>query len=174
MLVSRPFQLSDEPYADYLRSISVNVGVSSVCDNDTSEQSTRQTWWNTELHGWSGGESQSARTIDVTLRLSYSQGFAPVTDIPPERAVVPEDTQRLELVRYNSLGFVRLASWGDYYTLRGLSFSSPVALLLTFPLTLYHAIVEYGEVPCTVAQSSTCLTSFEKSCSCCPIQSHLS
>ena len=43
-------------------------------------------------------------------------------------------------------------SWEDYYALRGIPLSSPVALLCTFPLTIYHAIERYGAVPITVSK----------------------
>ena len=44
-----------------------------------------------------------------------------------------------------------LKDWEDYYTLRGLSPASPIALIMTFPLTLYYAIYNHGTVPAAVA-----------------------
>ena len=82
--------------------------------------------------------------------LNYAQGFAPVTDIPAE-----EDIAMDELKAKNwddKRGLCRLSDWSEYYQLRPIPLSSPVALLLTFPLTLYYAILEYGMVPCKVAR----------------------
>jgi hypothetical protein len=104
------------------------------------------------MDGWSGGESDGAKTIDVTVRQSYEEGFHPVIDIPPERRVSYDDVSRANILERNPLGFLRLQSWDDYYRLRGIPDKSPVALLLTFPITLFHLLVEYGEVPCTVAR----------------------
>jgi hypothetical protein len=104
------------------------------------------------MDGWSGGESDSAKTINATIRRSYEDGFYPLSDIPPERRVSHDDISRANLTDRNALGFLRLRSWEDYYRLRGIPDESPVALLLTFPITLYYLLVEYGEVPCTVAR----------------------
>lgn len=135
-LVSRPFQTSETPYELFLyRELGSNLGP----------------WWQTELSGWSGGESNSARMIDVTIRRSYSEGFAPFSEpdkqIPPEQAISTDDNS---LTR-NEVGLICLRSWDEYYRLRGLDTNSITALLLTYPLTLYYAITEFGEVPCTVA-----------------------
>ena len=137
-LVGRDCQLSDDPYYCFLNQMGVDI--------DTT------TWWRTEFGGWSGGEGDSARSIDITTRQSYAQGFAPLTEIPPERQVAKEDAALAGLDQRNELGLLRLYSWDDYYRLRGLSNGSIVSLLLTFPLSLYYAIVEYGLVPCTVAR----------------------
>ncbi len=48
--------------------------------------------------------------------------------------------------------FAKLTSWNDYYNVRGIPLESPIALLCTFPLTLYYAVQEYGEVPVTIAR----------------------
>lgn len=134
LLTSRPFQTSEEPYHRFLLN---DIGIS-----------ISQGWWTTELGGWKGGESQSAQTVDIASRLSFAEGFHPIMDYPVE---VPLSAEERAKFPANSLGFARLSSWEDYYRLRKLSLDSPVALLLTFPLTIYHAIVEHGEVPCTVA-----------------------
>ena len=126
-------QLSDKPYADFLR---------KMCGSDLAAS-----WWGTELHGWQGGTSYSARKVDITRRLTYIQGFAPVSDIPHEAAIIPGRS-----LTVNAVGLVKLGSWADYYELRDIPLDSPVALLLTFPLTLYHAIVQYGMVCCVVAR----------------------
>jgi hypothetical protein len=79
--------------------------------------------------------------------------LAPIPDIPPERRVTEEDWIRSGLVpERNEVGLSRLSSWRDYYQLRNLSPSSPIALLCTFPLTIYHAIEQFGHVPVAVAR----------------------
>lgn len=139
-LMGRGCQLSEEPYQQFL---SETLGI--AMDESLS-------WWRTELGGWSGGEGDSAKTVDATARFTYQQGFAPVTDIPPERRVSMSDIERLDSVSRNECGLLHLSSWRDYYTLRNISLSSPVALLLTFPLTIYYAIEQFGQVPVTVAR----------------------
>mmetsp|Transcript_54652 Transcript_54652/g.132730 ORF Transcript_54652/g.132730 Transcript_54652/m.132730 type:complete len:305 (+) Transcript_54652:120-1034(+) len=112
----------------------------------------------TETHGWAGGQSNSARQVDARVRKSYSSGFAPLslTDIPPQRRVTQEDWDRAEFsylpIPINSVGLRKLSSWEQYYRVRNIPASSPIALLCTFPVTVYHAIVQYGEVPVTVAK----------------------
>ncbi|CAJ1967338.1 unnamed protein product [Cylindrotheca closterium] len=138
-LTTRPFQTQEKPYAIFLRS---SLGIQEDCSS----------WWTTETYGWGGGESDSAKKVNASLRKSYAEGFHPIQEIPPERQISNEDAQRANLTR-NSLGFVNLTSWEDYYLLRGISTkTSPVALLCTFPLTVYYSILKYGEVPVTVAR----------------------
>jgi hypothetical protein len=52
----------------------------------------------------------------------------------------------------NAVGLLALSSWKEYYTVRNISPTSPVCLLCTFPLTIYRAIEQYGDVPVTVAR----------------------
>lgn len=104
------------------------------------------------MHGWAGGNSTSAQTVDATVRRTYQEGFAPVTQIPLDEPISVEDFHQLGAVSRNACGLLQLDSWHDYYLLRRIPLSSPVALLLQFPLTIYHAIVKYGEVPVTVAK----------------------
>lgn len=108
------------------------------------------------MDGWKGGESESAKSIQLSTlqrRLSFVEGFHPVTGLPLERPVLAADITECDMQENrNEVGFLRLSSWDEYYRLRKIPSGSPVALLLTFPLTLYYAIVQYGEVPCTVAQ----------------------
>ena len=143
-LVGRSFQTSEDPYEEFLATY---VGIVDV--------STCTSWWRTEHGGWSGGQSNSASTVDATIRRSYSEGFAPLDEsmIPPQRRVSTPDFSIAGLSeRKNSVGFSILSGgWHDYYKLRGIPSSSPIALLCTFPMTIYHAIVQYGEVPATVA-----------------------
>jgi hypothetical protein len=133
-LMSRAFQVSDKPYQEALARWGVHKDQSS--------------WWRTEMDGWLGGASASARTVNVYSRLSYREGFYPIQDIPPERPISNDDIGPVEK---NSGDLLVFSSWEHYYRLRKIPVSSPVALLLSFPLTLYHAITLYGQVPVTVA-----------------------
>ena len=136
--MGRDCQLSEEPYRLFLEK---HLG-------STMDQTT---WWRTELHGWNGGDSDSAQSIDVTIRRSFEEGFAPICEIPPERHNNAHNRSNPELSR-NELGLIQLHSWDAYYRLRDVADTSIAALLLTFPLTLYYAIIEYGQVLCTVAR----------------------
>ena len=83
-----------------------------------------------------------------------------IVDIPEEGRITVNDVSRCCCsvadhslpIRTNNVGLLTLSSWQEYYTLRNIPPSSPVCLLLTFPLTIYHAIEKYGEVPVTVAK----------------------
>jgi hypothetical protein len=131
--------LSDQPYWDFLGRLGITKDNERIC------------WWRTELGGWCGGESENAKGVDVFTRRTYQEGFYPITDVPDEYRVTTELIECAELAQ-NSVGGALLSSWSDYYCLRQIPDDSPVALLLTFPLTLYYAIQEYGEIPCTVAR----------------------
>jgi hypothetical protein len=141
-LMLRSFQLSEEPYKTFL----AQLGISSVSTS----------WWRTELDGWAGGQRDSATIVDITLRRSYMEGFHPLEEnmLPPQHPVTQGDYDRAghSPAKKNAVGLTLLSSWKDYYQFRGIPSRSPVALLCTFPLTVYHAIVQYGEVPATVAQ----------------------
>ena len=126
-LQNREFQLSNKPYTDFLITLVGNPNEKPL------------TWWRTEFDGWNGGESDSAKTIDISKRFTYVQGFAPIADIPKEEPAILPNEHCID-------------SWAAYYKLREIPKESPVAILLTFPLTLYHVITEYGEVPCAVAK----------------------
>ncbi|GAX15862.1 hypothetical protein FisN_2Lh410 [Fistulifera solaris] len=137
-LVDREFQLSVNPYEQFLAEHGIT-------------RETCSSWWRTEMDGWAGGSSESAQAVDVTKRKTYEEGFYPVTfELPREESL--NDSIYTTWRNKNELGFLRLQSWQDYYLLRGIPESSIVALLMTFPLTLYNLIVEYGQVPCMVAQ----------------------
>lgn len=138
-LLGRDCQLSDESYRRFLHD------TMGIAQEDSSS------WWRTETDGWAGGESSSAKTVDIRIRRSYAEGFAPLRDFPPEQRVSEMDIVHYSLSR-NACGLLKLPSWKEYYDLRGIKLSSPCALLLSFPLTIYHAVVEYGEVPVTVAK----------------------
>jgi len=139
-LMERSHQLGEEPYKIFLQSLGIDV---TNCTN----------WWRTEMGGWSGGQSTSASGVDASIRLSYQEGFAPITELPSECHISLQDRQDAGLeLRRNAVGLLQLSSWEDYYKLRRIPPSSPISLLCTFPLTIYHAIERYGDVPVTVAR----------------------
>lgn len=141
-LLTRENQISEEPYKKYLTN---DIGVLQTAEG--------KNWWRTETSGWSGGQSESAKEIDVTNRLSYAQGFAMDGHLlPPERPVSEDDVSRAGVQRDLQCNLLDLNSWEDYYKIRGIPLESPVALLLTFPLTMYYALLKYGAVPITVAR----------------------
>jgi len=144
-LMGRGFQTSEEPYEQFIKTRFGTLGTGS--------------WWRTELSGWAGGNSDSASAVDPTVRQSYRQGFAPLCNnhlnlLPPERHITSQDVIRVNLTttHHEFIQMPILNSWAEYYALRGISPSSPVALLCTFPLTIYYALQQYGSVPATVAQ----------------------
>lgn len=140
-LLERRNQISEEPYKSYLMN---NLGVLKSDDDVT--------WWATEINGWCGGGSDSAKKIDVIRRLSYQAGFALDPHLlPPERPVSSEDSIAAGISRESQCNLLDLNSWEDYYKLRGVPLDSPVALLLTFPLTIHYAFLKHGAVPITVA-----------------------
>lgn len=161
-LVGREFQLSEEPYKRFLESRlmiqnpeeSKNESSDGMENFNDASAPSFSSWWRTETDGWAGGESASAKQVDISIRRSYHEGFAPIPShqLPPQRRVCDSDFERAGISSKNSVGLWQLSSWEDYYKLRNIPPESPVALLCTFPLTLYRAIVEYGEVPVTVAR----------------------
>ena len=152
-LMGREFQIHEQPYEDFLKaSLGVTV-VASTTAKLVEGDAQSSSWWRTELYGWAGGTSASAYGVDPSIRRSYAEGFDPVTDIPTEKEITSQDWQRAGLQhRKNEVGLYTLKSWEEYYRLRNLPSSSPVALLATFPLTIYYAIEQYGQVPVTVSR----------------------
>jgi hypothetical protein len=154
-LVGRDFQTSEEPYKLFLAATFGlkfgNIHSDTIYDGPSSSKTS---WWRTETDGWAGGQSASARQVDPTIRHSYQEGFAPlsVDQIPKQQRPTDQDYKRAGVQAKNAVGLWILSSWEDYYKLRGVPPSSPVALLCTFPLTIYRAIEQYGEVPVTVAR----------------------
>lgn len=136
-LVEREFQLSNEPYENFLGGIGITKDSNS--------------WWKAEFGGWSGGMSESAQKVDISRSLTFTEGFAPISEIPAEVAVNAELLKSKNW--HNESGLRTISDWAEYYELRGIPISSPVSLLLTYPLTLFHAIVEYGKAQCAVART---------------------
>jgi hypothetical protein len=154
-LLGRNFQLSEEPYKEFLKS---KLAVNIIGNGDSHVQWVpSKSWWRTETDGWAGGHSASAKQVNPTIRQSYEEGFAPIpTDqIPRQQRLMDQDFIRAGIEEKNAVGLWMLKSWQDYYQLREIPSTSPVALLCTYPLTIYHAIVQYGEVPVTVARMLT-------------------
>lgn len=58
----------------------------------------------------------------------------------------------MDTLSMNACGLIHLTNWEDYYKLLDIPLSSPVSLLLTFPLTIYYVIEKYGQVPVTVSR----------------------
>ena len=150
--MDRQCQLSDKPYESYLINC-LGVLPDNNCEDASSTDYTSASWWRTEESGWKGGTSESAKQVGMFNRLSYKDGFALSDDalLPPERSITNDDCVDKDIHRDSQTNFVELNSWGDYYKLRNIPLESPVALLCTFPLTLYYAVQQYGKVPVTVA-----------------------
>ena len=139
-LMGRDCQTSDSIYRSYLSN------ELKVLDKESGS------WWDTEVDGWAAGLSGSAQRVDASIRRSYSQGFLlDESLIPPERHVTDDDCTSAGISR-DARGLPILKSWSDYYNLRGIPLTSPVALLCTFPLTIFFALQNWGEVPITVAK----------------------
>jgi hypothetical protein len=163
--MDRQCQLSDEPYESYLKNCLHVLPLSNNAADDDTNKDDPISWWRAEESGWKGGTSESAKQVRIFNRLSYKEGFA-LTNlenndsgnneklhlIPPERSVTNEDCTKGNIRHDTQTNFVQLKSWNDYYTLRNISLESPVALLCTFPLTLYYAIQEHGKVPVTISK----------------------
>jgi len=111
-------------------------------------------WWLTETKGWSSGMGASSKFVDVSKRMTYQEGFG---DLDPD-LVPKEDYVNYPIAAsllgdvFNNQELLSLDSWEEYYKVRNIPLSSPVALLMTFPLTIYYAIQKYGEVPITVSR----------------------
>lgn len=149
----RECQLSSTPYTAFLaKNCNVNFCSSSSSSIDNgSGLLGLSSWWNTELDGWNYGQSMGACQIDIQQRRSYRQGFDPISDIPIEKNIFHDLNFDRRQWRFNDVGLLEISSWTEYYQLRHIPHSSPIALLMTYPLTLYYAIVQYGIVPCTIA-----------------------
>ncbi|EJK55881.1 hypothetical protein THAOC_24326, partial [Thalassiosira oceanica] len=77
---------SEAPYRDFLKGLGV-LGA--------------DTWWSTELDGWSGGDGDGARRVDPARRRDYADGFGlgpgSAGLIPPERRATKDDLARAGL-----------------------------------------------------------------------------
>ena len=141
-LLDRKNQISEDPYRNYLTN---DLGV--LKDDEES------TWWTTEISGWCGGRSDSAKKVDAIKRLSYEKGFSLDANLlPPEHPVTIEDSERANIGYDHQCSLLEINSWEEYYKLRRIPLESPAALLLTFPLTMYYALLKHGAVPITVAK----------------------
>ena len=144
----RECQISSSPYLTFLsEKCNVNIGSNSESLGSSSSSS----WWNTEVDGWNYGQSIGASQIDLRRRRSYAQGFDPITDVPMETNIFGHPPRDPSKWTFNPVGLLQMSSWTEYYQIRQIPQSSPIALLMTYPLTLYYAILQYGTVPCTIA-----------------------
>ena len=137
-LMTRIFQISEKPYEIFLKELGIY----------------RKGWWITETRGWAGGLGGSARLVDAETK-SYEEGFAlDKSFIPLQCHVDDQDSGGRKSATFDRdpLGLYILDSWSDYYKLRDIPLTSPAALILTFPLSIYFSIQKYGEVPLTVAK----------------------
>jgi hypothetical protein len=144
-LIGRNCQLSDEPYTEYLTNV-----LKVLPSNKNSAAGS--SFWDTEVDGWCGGQSSSAKLVDATIRRTYQNGFKLDEELIPTECHITDDDLVRCSIEHDECNLPRLRSWDDYYLLRKIPLSSPVALLLTFPLTIYHAIQKYGAVPVTVSR----------------------
>lgn len=132
-----PLRLSEAPYARFLYALGL----------------AGKGWWKTELQHWVPGIPipREGLAIDVETKYTMRSGFAVDTWAGPggqhidDRRMVPPDTA----LEWGEPGFLdspdAICSWESYYRARGLSLHSPAALLLSFPLTLYHVVTRYGD-----------------------------
>jgi len=160
---------SETTYQDFLTNVIGVMTPAQPASPNGANLPSQQNWWTTELHGWSGGGSLSSKDVNPFHRVSYHDGFALKNKawIPEERHVTKDDidhvnakytedggasNKNVKLIQTDEHGLPILTSWEHYYRIRSLPPSSPVGLLATFPLTIYHAIQHHGTVPLTVAQ----------------------
>lgn len=141
--LGRPFQKSQSTYEDFL---------CSILEQTRTEIVTSHSWWKTEFGGWMGGKGTTSMGVDARVRLSYEEGFAPISSFPVERAVTETDLCHAGLSKRNDVGLLEIRSWNEYYKLRHIDSTSPVALLCTFPLTIYQCVYLHGAVPITVSR----------------------
>ncbi|CAM6091629.1 unnamed protein product [Calypogeia fissa] len=57
-----------------------------------------------------------------------------------EHGTYPPDAPVLDFDKNNGTNVALLSGWGEYYSLRGLPMSSPVAAILSFPLSIYSIV----------------------------------
>jgi hypothetical protein len=138
---------SDEKYKQFLGN---TLNVINAADYDPA--SPAPSWWSTEIHGWSGGKSASAKLVNLFQRVSYNDGFGLDLRLIPDESPINSNAFPRAGISLDQNNMPILSSWEDYYNLRSLPPSSPVALIATFPLTVYYAIQRHGTVPVTVAK----------------------
>ncbi|GMH83142.1 hypothetical protein TrVE_jg3736 [Triparma verrucosa] len=126
---SRQFYESHEPYREYLQ----------------SRDLYNKNWWGCELDGWEGGLSGSAKNVDCSVRLTMAEGFANC-----DRGGIGEPLS--STVEVDEYGLPKIKDWGEYYRLRTLPTTSPVALLLHFPLTLFYGLQKFAKVQLEVSR----------------------
>lgn len=99
--------------------------------------------------------ARARRFVDCSRRVSFEDGFAfeDVGDIGDLGSSAI--TNRCpDVLKQDDHGCFELRSWEDYYKLRGLPPTSLAALLLTFPLTIYHGLMKFCAAQLMIAASS--------------------
>ena len=104
-------------------------------------------WWSCELDGWAGGMSGSARYVP-----SCTERVAAVDGLGLPKEMIGEVSLPMDGATMDEFGLPVVEDWKSYYELRSLPPSSPVALLLHFPLTLFYGIQRFAKVQLTVAR----------------------
>lgn len=103
--------------------------------------------------GYSEGAHSSATTLGTATEDEYA---LPCGTLPPPMS--PSSSPSLPLPSPAPPSSAPPRSWPEYYSWRGLDSLSPLALLLTFPLTVYWAIrlarLEAGPKPSASSVSS--------------------
>jgi len=153
-LVERKYMGSNSPYKKYLKNVLCVLydDSSPITRADLWWDTNIMSWWETEIDNWECGMSDSAQIVDPSIRRSYKQGFRlDEIMIPKEQRVTNIDTA-LSMIERDKCNLLKLNTWKAYYILRKIPLMSPVALLCTFPLTVYYSIQRYGSVPITVAK----------------------
>ena len=140
---------SDQTYKQYLM---YNIKVLNAEKNTDGATVGETNWWSTEIHGWNGGNSASAKLVDLYQRVSYRDGLFLDMSLIPDEIPYSNDAMIRAGISVDQNHVPILSSWEDYYRLRSLPPMSPIALLATFPLTVHYAIQKHGVVPVTVAK----------------------
>ena len=88
--------------------------------------------------------------LTLPLGIAFEVGLAAaLASLPPPTA---GDDGRLRPPK------APLRSWDDFYTFRGVASDSPIALVLSFSLTVYHALDVCGVLPTTTTTTTTTMT----------------
>jgi len=141
-LINPPNFLSEKSYKEFL----------------IEKELFNQGWWKTELGGW-WASTQKAKVeapvlLDPNKRYSFTEGFGKYLE---EKSLIPTPMEWNALKEVcmevdPNTNLIQIHSWENYYKIRNISLSSPVALLLTFPMTMYYAIQQHGAVPLVVSK----------------------
>ena len=141
-------RLSETPYAQFLHARGL----------------AGKGWWKTELQNWVPGVAvpEEGLSIDVETQHTMRTGFAVETwalaeglagwDRAPDGGLLVPEEEALEWGGMAGPLPDALDSWEAYYSTRGLSPTSPAALVLTFSMSLFHIVTRYGDAAAGVAK----------------------